>query len=76
MLYWTRPGGIRRFAQGNSVPERIILSEKPGLGTRLSKLPAAIARLSSRKKLTVALLLTLVVLTWLAACAVLISLFA
>jgi flagellar basal body-associated protein FliL len=51
------------------------LSQKPGLGSRLSDLSKAVARFSPRKKLAVILLGVFVVLTWLAACAVLASLF-
>jgi hypothetical protein len=63
------------LARASSLPERMTLSEKPGLGTRLSNLPRAMARLSPRQKVVVALLVVFVVLTWLAACAVLASLF-
>jgi hypothetical protein len=51
------------------------LSQKPGLGNRLAALPKAVARLSPRKRLAVTLLAALVMLTWLAACAILVSLF-
>jgi hypothetical protein len=53
----------------------MILSDKPNRGPRLSDLRRAVARLSPRKKLAVTLLAVLVVLTWLAACAILASLF-
>ena len=52
------------------------LSQKPGLGSRFAALPQAVARLSPRRRLAVVLLAVLVGLTWLAACAILVSLFA
>ncbi|MCL7454650.1 MAG: hypothetical protein M8467_16545 [Anaerolineae bacterium] len=52
------------------------MPERSGFGSRLSQLAAAIARLSPRKKAVVGLLAVMVVLTWLAACVLLASLFA
>jgi len=51
------------------------LSVKADLGSRLSDLRRAIARLKPRQKAVVGLMSILVVLTWLAACALLSSLF-
>jgi hypothetical protein len=51
------------------------LPREPGLRSRLANLPRMIARLSPRKKIALALLAALVMVTWLAACAVLATFF-